>query len=101
METEAIQQAIETRAWYPLAGIVITMVLAAWKRFGPSYLVGLIQRRWQWVPPVVVSALGAFVEAQTSGVSWVTASALAVYAGLSAGGVSIGFHHAAKRVTGK
>lgn len=100
MDTQAIQQAIETRAWYPLAGIVVALVLRVWTRLGPTLLVGRIPRRWQWVPPVVVPALAAFVESQSSGLSLVAAVAMSVYAGVSAGGAAIGLHHAAKRIGG-
>ena len=100
MEQELIA-ALEARAWYPLAGILVTLALAAWKRLGPDNLVGWLPRRWQWLPPVLVPALGAFAESFGSGETWLTAVVVTLYAGASAGLVAIGAHHTSKRVAGQ
>lgn len=101
MENEilSIVQAAQARAWYPLAGVLVTLQLRVWARLSPT-LSERVPRRWQWVPPVAVSALAAFVEQQASGAVWYVALAMAAYAAVGSGGVAIGAHHAAKRIGG-
>jgi hypothetical protein len=100
-QVELIKNAIDNHAWYPLIGILVTLVIAGWKRLGPSYLTGYVSRKYQWLPPVVVAALTGFADAQRSGELWWVALVLAGYAAYTAGLSSIGLHHAAKRVAGQ
>jgi len=88
----------DSRAWYPLVGAVVTLLLAGWKRFGPDRLVGILPSRWQWVPAVTIPALGAFADAQSSGESWSAAVGMMAYAAVSAGMAAVGIHHTLKRV---
>lgn len=92
---EELRQAFESRAWYPLAGIIITILLGVWKKLQPA-LFWRIPQRWQWVPALSVASLGAFVVAYQTGETWL----VAVIQGLSAGLAAIGAHHTTKRVTG-
>jgi hypothetical protein len=91
---------IEARAWYPVAGIVITLLLTLARRISPEVW-ARVPRRWQWAPPVALAVLAGFGEGYSSGASWGVALALGVYAGLSAGTGAIGAHHAIRRVGGQ
>lgn len=98
-EVVSIVRAAQDRAWYPLAGVLVTLLLRLWARMSPG-LAERIPRRCQWVPPVATAGLAAFVEQQATGARWYVALALAAYAAFGAGGVAIGAHHAAKRIGG-
>jgi hypothetical protein len=97
--TELIS-AIESRAWYPVAGIAITLLLTLARRISPEAWTR-VPRQWQWVPPVLLAALGGFAEGYSTGAAWSVALALAVYAGMSAGTGAIGAYHALRRVGGQ
>lgn len=99
MEQQLIT-AIESRAWYSLAGLLVTLLLRLWSALAPR-LSERIPRRWQWVPAVAVSSLAAFVDQQVAGAHWLVALGMAVYAAVSAGGVAIGAYHTVKRVAGQ
>lgn len=90
-----IIQAIETRAWYPLAAMLITAAIALWRRVAPQ-IFERIPARWQWLPAVLLNAGAAFVEASQSGLAWSVALVMAVYAAMVGGTVSVGTHRIAK-----
>ncbi len=92
-------QALQAHAWYPAAAGIVTLLLALFRRVAPETWARL-PRRWQWVPAVVLAALGAFVDAYASGVSWRIALVLTAYGAVTAGLGAIGLLHAAKRVAG-
>jgi len=91
-----LQAAWESRAWYPLAGIIVTFILAAWKKLSPL-MFAKIPPRYQWIPAVAVATLGAFLAAYQTGDAWF----VAVFNGISAGLAAIGAHHTAKRIAGQ
>jgi hypothetical protein len=95
MEQE-LANAIQSGAWYPILGVSITLLVAIAKRLQPVWF-GLIPTRWQWIPAIVIAALGSFTVAYENGETWLVAVIGAITAGLTA----IGAHHTVKRVAGK
>jgi hypothetical protein len=93
-------QALQAHAWYPAAAGIVTLLLALFRRVAPETWARL-PRRWQWVPAVLLAALGAFVDAYASGVSWRIALVLTGYGAVTAGLGAIGLLHTAKRMADK
>lgn len=91
-------QALQAHAWYPAAAGIVTLLLALFRRVAPGTWERL-PRRWQWVPAVTLAALGAFVDAFSTGVSWRVALVLTAYGAVTAGLAAVGLLHTAKRIT--
>ena len=97
-EISTVVAAIETRAWYPLAALLVTVVLRLLRQVQPEQWARLPQR-WQWAPAVALSLLAAFVDAAASGATWQVALGMVAYSALAAL-TAIGAHHTSKRVGG-
>lgn len=96
-EIQNIVTAIESRAWYPLAALLVTIALRLLRQVSPEQWSRLPQR-WQWAPAVLVSLLAAFVDAAASGATWQVALGMVAYSALAAL-TAIGAHHTVKRLT--
>lgn len=98
-ELDPVLKALESRAWYPFAAALLTLVIALWRNVQPAVW-DLIPRRWQWVPVTLLGAAAGFVDAEVHGASLMMALVMALYASVSGGMTAIGFVHTYKRVKG-
>lgn len=86
--------AIEARAWYPAAALLLWYVLRAWKAYGAGKLLPRTPEGWRWLPPLLIAGVTGFVDGYASGLplrgaAW--RSVFAVFAlGLPAMGVQGG-----------
>ena len=87
--------AIKARAWYPFASIVLTFLIAAWKRVQPQVW-DRIPDRYQWLVSALVAAAVAFVDAAAHSLGVEAALALAFYSLFAVAASAIGLHHAQK-----
>jgi hypothetical protein len=90
-----LADAIESGAWYPILGIVITGLVSLFKRFHPVVF-ALLPTRLQWIPAVVLAACGSFALSFETGDRWL----VAVIGAFTAAATAIGTHHTAKRAAG-
>jgi hypothetical protein len=94
MAIEDLIIAIESRAWYPAAALVLWYVLDAWKKCGAGRVLPRVPDGWRWLPPLFVAAVTGFVDGYVSqlplsGSLWRAAFAV-VALGLPAMGVQSG-----------
>lgn len=92
-----VEKAFSERAWYPLAAALLTLVISLWRLWQPAVW-DRIPEKWQWLPAVLVSTSGAFVDAETHGKTLLMALAMSGYALFSCAMTSIGILHTAKRM---
>lgn len=95
MSPDDLVKALQARAWYPFAGILLFLLLDLWKRVAPVWG-PRIPDGWRWLPPVLVAAIGAFVDAYVAGWSWKLALFMAAYGILSVAGTAMGTQGALK-----
>lgn len=99
MDPSGLVNAIQERAWYSVVALAIVLLIAVWKRVGPSVW-DRIPRRWQWAPAVVLAGAAAFVGAWQTGAGWQEAASVAIYVAITGGGAAVGIHHSGKRLAG-
>jgi hypothetical protein len=90
-------EALQVRAWYPVAGIGVAVLLKI-LTLRSDWLFARLPRPLQWLPAAALMVGGAFVDAFQSGASWQVAIGLAVYAALSGTPMAVGSHHIGKRL---
>lgn len=95
MTPDDLVRAIQARAWYPLIGILLFLLLDLWKRVAPVWG-PRIPDGWRWLPPVLLAAVGAFVDAFVAGLSWKLALIMAAYGIVSVAGPAMGTQGALK-----
>lgn len=93
-------QAVQTRAWYAVAALALTLLIALWRMWQPKVW-DKIPERLQWLPAVLLAAAGAFVAAWETGATWLEALVVAIYSALTTGTSAIGWAHTGKRLLGK
>lgn len=95
-EINLIVEALQSRAWYPVAGIGVALVLKV-LTIRTDWLFSVLPQKLQWLPAAVLMVGGAFVDAYQSGASWPVALGMAAYAAIAGTPMAVGTHHLGKR----
>lgn len=95
----ALVSAIESRAWYPVTGFVVTLLIAAWRVVQPQVW-ERIPSAWKWLPALLVTVAAAFTEAFAAGLTWPVAVGVTVYALLTTWPVALGAAEISIRASG-
>lgn len=88
--------AIESRAWYPVAAIVLWYVLQLWKQTLGGKLIPRIPEGYRWIPPLALGAASGFVDGYLNGATLQGSLGLAVYGLVAIGLGSMGVQGALK-----
>ena len=96
-ELSLLVEALQSRAWYPVAGIGVALLLKV-LTLRSDWLFARLPQGVQWLPAAVLMVGGAFVDAFQAGANWQVAIGLALYAALSGTPMAVGTHHIGKRV---
>lgn len=100
-------KALQERAWYPLFAYAFTALIALWRKARPGWFEvvngeePLINPRFQWIPALLVVGMSAFVEAFASGLSWMVACGLGLFALVTSGPAVIGGWRIVKETKGE
>lgn len=87
--------AIQSRAWYAVAGVALFLLLDVWKR-RPMWVDARIPDGYRWLPVIVIGFLTAFVDGYRMGLTLWPNVAMAVYGVLTISGTAMGVQGALK-----